>query len=156
MILSGALKSQVLINGHIKECIEAHAPTLTTWVIILPQYYRINYKDLTLLCCGSWLKSLSKDVQLFLSGAVAWIHRQLRKEDRCEVEQVKTGWLKEKMVLDIMELIRIWSRSQGGWSSRRIWQGLSCCSRPTKWTCRSVITFLVQTILGAMHPPFKY
>ena len=37
ILLSGALKTQMLINGHIKECIEAHAPTLTTWVIILPQ-----------------------------------------------------------------------------------------------------------------------
>ena len=37
MLLSGALKPQMLINSHIKECIEAHAPTLTTWVIILPQ-----------------------------------------------------------------------------------------------------------------------
>ena len=32
----------MLINSHIKECIEAHAPTLTTWVNILPQLY--NYK----------------------------------------------------------------------------------------------------------------
>ena len=37
MLLPGALKPQMLINGHIKEGIEAHAPTLTTWVIILPQ-----------------------------------------------------------------------------------------------------------------------
>ena len=29
-LLSGALKPQMLINGHIEECIEAHAPTLTT------------------------------------------------------------------------------------------------------------------------------
>ena len=37
MSLPGALKPQVLINGHIKECIEAHAPTLTTRVNIPPQ-----------------------------------------------------------------------------------------------------------------------
>ena len=36
ILLSGALKPQMLINSHIKECIEACAPTLTTWVIILP------------------------------------------------------------------------------------------------------------------------
>ena len=29
-LFSGALKPQTLINSHIKECIEAHAPTLTT------------------------------------------------------------------------------------------------------------------------------
>ena len=29
MLLPGALKPQMLINGHFKECIEAHAPSLT-------------------------------------------------------------------------------------------------------------------------------
>ena len=29
MLLPGALQPQMLINGQIKECIEAHAPTLT-------------------------------------------------------------------------------------------------------------------------------
>ena len=33
----GALKPQIFINGHIKECVEAHASTLATSVIILPQ-----------------------------------------------------------------------------------------------------------------------
>ena len=28
-LLPGALKSYMLISGHIKECIEVHAPTLT-------------------------------------------------------------------------------------------------------------------------------
>ena len=37
MLLPGALTPHMLINGHIKECIKAHAPTLTTWVNILPQ-----------------------------------------------------------------------------------------------------------------------
>ena len=37
MLLSGALKPQMLTNNHIKECIKAHVPTLTTRVIILPQ-----------------------------------------------------------------------------------------------------------------------
>ena len=36
MLLPGALKPQMLINGHIKECMEAHAPTVMTWVNILP------------------------------------------------------------------------------------------------------------------------
>ena len=37
MLPSGALKPQMFFNGHIKEHIEAHAPTLTPGVIILPQ-----------------------------------------------------------------------------------------------------------------------
>ena len=36
-LLPGALKLQMLINGHIKESIKAHAPTLTTRVNILLQ-----------------------------------------------------------------------------------------------------------------------
>ena len=31
MLLPGALRPQMLINIHIKECIEAHAPTLTDY-----------------------------------------------------------------------------------------------------------------------------
>ena len=37
----------MLINNHIKECIEAHAPTLTTWIIILPQSPLLEFKTLT-------------------------------------------------------------------------------------------------------------
>ena len=34
-------------------------------------YYIYNYKDLNLLYCGSWLRGLSEDVQLFLCLALA-------------------------------------------------------------------------------------
>jgi len=36
MLLPGSLKPQMLINSHIEEYIEAYAPTMTTWIIILP------------------------------------------------------------------------------------------------------------------------
>ena len=39
MLLPGALKPQMSTSGHIKECIEAQAPALTTRVNILPQNY---------------------------------------------------------------------------------------------------------------------
>ena len=38
VLFPGALKPQMLINGHIKESIKAHAPTLTTRVNILPHF----------------------------------------------------------------------------------------------------------------------
>ena len=37
MLLPGALKSQMFINGHIKECFKAPAPTLTIPVSVLPR-----------------------------------------------------------------------------------------------------------------------
>ena len=43
MLLPGALKPQMLINSHIKECIEAHAPTLTTRVNILPHGNKVKW-----------------------------------------------------------------------------------------------------------------
>ena len=38
-VTSGDLKPQMLIYSHIKECIEAYSPTLTTWVIVPPLIY---------------------------------------------------------------------------------------------------------------------
>ena len=36
MLLPGTLKSWMFLNDHIKEYIQAHAPTLTIGIIILP------------------------------------------------------------------------------------------------------------------------
>lgn len=57
------------------------------------------------LYCGSWLGGLSQDEKLFLCLVLApEVHRQLGKEDGCEVEQAKTSWIKGKVVPSITEL----------------------------------------------------
>ena len=45
MLLPGALKPQMLINSHIKECIKAHAPTPTTWLIFLPHSHFVELQN---------------------------------------------------------------------------------------------------------------
>ena len=52
MLLPGALKPQMLINGHIKEGIQAHVPTLTACIIILPHQNT---------CCSAQVPPLSPD-----------------------------------------------------------------------------------------------
>ena len=47
MLLSGARKSRMLINNHIKEHIEAHIPTLPTWVFIRPH---LSYNTVLSAC----------------------------------------------------------------------------------------------------------
>ena len=53
MFVPGALKPQMLINSHIKEYVEAHALTLTTCVIILPQFPLLELERLTAGAIGA-------------------------------------------------------------------------------------------------------
>ena len=52
MLLPGALKPQKLINSHIKDRIQAHAPTLTPGVSILPQHPPPELETLTVVGGG--------------------------------------------------------------------------------------------------------